>query len=105
MRAGKLRHKLELQRNSPSRNAVGEEVADWRTIEVFWGAIIPLSGRELLNAQQGAAEMSHRIERRYVSGITATDRVKFGSRTFDINAVINVDERDRELHLMCMEAV
>lgn len=105
MRSGKLRHRLELQENTPTRNAVGEEVDSWATIEKFWGNIEPLAGTELLHAQQTAAEVSHRISRRYASGVTPGHRILHGERVFDINAVINVEERGRELLLFCKEAV
>ena len=105
MRAGQLRHRLELQENTPTRNAVGEEVAVWSTIERFYGSIEPLSGREFLNAQASAAEMSHRIRRRYKAGITPDHRIRFGERLFDINVVINIDERSRELEILVKEAI
>ena len=42
---------------------------------------------------------------RYLSGIVPKMRVKVGSRIFDILSIINVDERNRELQLMCRESV
>jgi len=104
MRAGNLRHKLEIQENTPTRNAVGEEVDSWTTVATVWASIEPLSGVELLNAQQVAAETTVRIGLRYRSGVTAAHRIKFGARIFDINVVSNVGERNRELQLLCKEA-
>jgi SPP1 family predicted phage head-tail adaptor len=63
----------------------------------------PLQGRELWTAKQVVAEVTHRIRFRHLSGVVPTQRVVFGSRTFEILSVINPEERNRELELLCKE--
>jgi head-tail adaptor len=43
------------------------------------------------------------VTMRYLAGITAQMRVLYGSRTFQIISVLNVDQRNRVLVLYCEE--
>ncbi len=103
MRAGKLRHQITIQQNTPARNGKGEEIDSWSTFATRYAAVIPLTGRELFNAQQRHAEAELRMELRYFSGVTTKMRVSWDSRLFDILHIANLDERDRELHLLVKE--
>lgn len=108
MRAGKLRHRVTIQSPPSTRNEYGEEEQDsddWTTFARVWAAVIPLSGRELWNAQQVQGDVTHRVEIRYLQGINPKMRVKFGERFLNIASVMNLDERNVEMHLMCMERV
>jgi len=105
IRAGELRHRVTIQQKSVTRNTFGEEIVTWQDVATVWAAIEPLRGREFFESQQVNAEVTTRIRIRYRPGITPTMRVVYGSRIFDIQAVINVEERNRELHLMCREEV
>jgi SPP1 family predicted phage head-tail adaptor len=72
-----------------------------------WGSVEPLTGRELLLAQQVSAEVTIRVTIRYDSGNTVTPqhRIIIGSRTLEIVYVGNPEERDKQLILMCKEIV
>jgi head-tail adaptor len=48
--------------------------------------------------------VSHKITLRHLDGVATTYRVKFGSRTFAINAVITPREVKDELWLFCTES-
>lgn len=106
MRAGLLRHKVTLQK-------LGERVDDgagggsipFEDVADVWAHIHPLAGSELLRAGQFDATLSHRISIRYYPGIHPSWRVKYGTRVFDIKSVADLDERHREIELMCEELV
>jgi SPP1 family predicted phage head-tail adaptor len=102
MQAGQLRHQITIQQQSTSLVG-GERVTTWTTVVQTWAAISPLSGREYLNAATVNANVSHRIVMRYQSGIGSAMRVQYGTRVFDIQSVLNIDERNREMHLLCLE--
>lgn len=71
-----------------------------------WRAVIePLRGRELWRVQQVQADVTHKLTGVYVAGVTPKMRIKFKSRYFNIESVINVGERNRVLELMCREVV
>lgn len=105
MNAGSLRYSIKIQQKNVTRDSFGAETIAWTDVATVWAAIEPLQGREFFNAQQVNAEVTTRIRVRYRSGVTPAMRMLLGSRVFDIQSVINLDERNRELHLMCKEVV
>ena len=62
-----------------------------------------LNGREGLLTKQIMAEATHRVHIRYSSQIDEKARLKFGSRFLNIESVERVDERLREMWLICAE--
>ncbi len=105
MNIGKLRHRVTIQQQAQTRDEYGGVVTTWQTFADRWAAIEPLSGRELFAAQQLANTVSIRVRLRYLAGVTPAMRVLYGTRTFSIQAVINVEERNEELQLLCEEVV
>lgn len=103
MNAGELRHQIEIQEAAATRNTAGESVTTWTTIATVAAAIRPASSREVMLTQATAAQTTHTITIRYRDRVSAAARVKFGSRIFTIAGVLNVDERDVELRLVCYE--
>ena len=105
MKAGQLRHRIEFQERNETRGTQGSVVESWTTLAFRWARIVPLNGQELVNAQQIKNTISHRIELRYWVDLTAKLRIVFNGRTFGIESVINIDERNREHHCFCTEEV
>lgn len=105
MNAGKLRHKVCLQSCSTSKDSYGEDIKTWTSFATAWAAIEPLTGRELFMAQQVSAETTIRITIRHNSTVAEAHRVVFGTRTFEIDAVLNPAEKNKYLELMCKEIV
>jgi SPP1 family predicted phage head-tail adaptor len=105
MRPGKLRHGIAIERVAETQDADGSVIEAWSTYATVHGSIEPISGREYFAAQSTQADVTHRIGIRYLSGIVPKMRVKYGSRIYDILSVINIDERNRELQLMCRESI
>jgi len=103
MRAGKLRETITIQQPNETQNAYGEIVQAWTTFATSRASVEPLQGREYFASKSVNADITIRFRMRYISGVTAKMRVLYGSMTFDIQSVINVNERDRELVLMCKE--
>jgi len=105
MRAGRLRQRVTIQEKVVTRNAYGEEVITWADVATVWGSVEPLRGDEFLEFARAGAEVSTRIVLRYRSGIVPEMRVSYDGHTYDVLSVINVEERDKELQLMCRELV
>lgn len=106
MRAGRLRHLIELQSDQGTeQRADGSPIASWETVAKTWAEIKPLSGRALDRAMQVVGKVSHEITMRYLPSVNKKLRVRFGERIFGISAVLNTDERNIELKLLCSEAV
>lgn len=106
MRIGRLRHEVVIEQPgsaTESRFGAPSSTGGWSTYSTVWARIVPLEGRERFEAQQTYEDVSHRIETRWLDGVTSQMRVKYNNRTFQIEAPLNVEELDRELHLMCHE--
>jgi len=103
MRAGWLKNRVTLQKLTKSQNDYGEYVQTWQDVATVWASIEPLRGREYLEASAKNAEITHRIRIRYRDNLDAGMRIKFGSRTFNIESVIDVLEKHKEIELMCKE--
>ena len=105
MRIGTLRHKVEIQALTVTEDAIGNQVEEWTKVADVWAAVEPLQGDEKLAAAYIQAETTHKVTIRYLAGITPANRILFGSRTLEIESVRNLEERSRELVLMCKEKV
>lgn len=106
MRSAALRHLVALQSPTGSRDSVGGQVTSWTTEATVYASVEPLSGREAWLAAQTQAETTHKICLRYSSNLADLDaswRVLWGLRVFEIEARLNVAERNRELELRCVE--
>ncbi|HDZ39249.1 MAG TPA: head-tail adaptor protein [Marinobacter sp.] len=102
MQAGQLRHRVEVQASSEA-NSRGNTTKTWTTEVTIWAGIEPLSGRELIEAQEVVADATHRVKIRYLADVTPKKRFLFGTRELYIESVQNIDERNRELVLTCVE--
>ena len=107
MRIGPLRHRIALQQlvaGSPQQSASGAPDVAWSTLATVWGSVEPLSGRELVAAQQVNAEVSTWIGIRYLPGIVPTMRVVHpgdGGRVYQILAVLPDPTLRGWIRLMC----
>lgn len=107
MRAGRLRYRVTIEQPAETVGGTYGDVkrAPFSPFAQSWAAIVPLAGRELMLAQQINSEITVRIELRYLAGVTAKMRVAQGTNVYEIIAPpINVEMRNRELHLMCRQA-
>lgn len=108
MRTGKLRHRVTIEslvEGSPNRTATGRPDATWSTYLTTWASIEPLRGRELIEAHAVQSKIAVRIRMRYRAGVTAAMRVVHGQVVYPIEAVLDIEARGIELHLMCSQGV
>lgn len=105
MQAGKLRHRVTIERRTESsRTAQGTPVYTWAELATRYASVNKLSGREAERAKQIVAEAEFQIVMRHTD-ITTKDRLIFGSRTFHILDVKNTNEIDHELIILAKETV
>lgn len=103
MRAGLLRHRVELQRRAPSFDSYGQPVESWETYATTQAAVDPISGQEFLALLQSGTKVTHRVRVRYRPGIAGTDRVLFKGRVLDVQVPMNMGERNKEIEFLCEE--
>lgn len=103
LNSGLLRNKIVIERETITKNNVGGYDSSWSTHLTPFAFIKPLSGSEVVRHRQLQSDISHKIYMRYEQDIIAKDRIKYGTREFQIRAVINIEERDKWLELICVE--
>lgn len=104
MRAGKLRHRVAITRETRTADSFGQLTdATPETVGTVWAEIRPLSGKEMEIARQLRAETTHRIRMRRTYAVLPTDYLLFGSRRFNILEITDFDERGIELSILASE--
>jgi SPP1 family predicted phage head-tail adaptor len=104
MRSGYLRHTVELQSVVHTPDGMGGSVDVWSTEATVRAAIWPISANERMRSASPTMSTTHHIQLRYHDGLSPKWRVLFGTRYFNIVSVINKEERNYHIDLLCEEA-
>lgn len=111
MRAGKLRHRVTIQRETaegdPGYVADGEggyELA-WIDVATVWASVRPLSVKEQTFAAQLQDSRTHEVRLRWRNGLTAAHRLLFKGRPLNIRGVQLLDEIQHEMLVQVEEGV
>jgi head-tail adaptor len=105
--SGELAHRIQIQapRTAPG-DTFGQSITPdtWDTVLTVRAAIEPVGAGERNESGQLISEVSYRVTIRWAPVfIGANYRVLFGARTFAVQAVTNLLERNRVLVLFCSE--
>lgn len=102
--AGALDRRITLQERTDTRDAAGEPIPAWTTLDTVWAALIPLTGREQFEAQQVNAQRPAKFQIRYRDDVTETMRISWDGEVWDINGISQIGRREG-LELTCTAAV
>lgn len=102
---GEFRHVITFQKLGNTQDDYGAPIEQWNNTLTTRAGIYPLSGREFYAAETVNSEVTHKINMRYMTGLTPDMRIKFGDRYFNIISIINFQERNIMLQLLCREVV
>ena len=106
VKSGELRHVVNIQQQARTPNASGGYTETWNDFAVnLYCKIEPLAGEERYLREQINDELTHRITMRYYPGVSSKMRVLYGTRVFQIEQVLNTEERNRVLTLYTRELV
>jgi SPP1 family predicted phage head-tail adaptor len=105
MRAGSLKHRVVFQEQKSTKNNYGEKVDEWVDTLTAPVGIRTISGKEQYLSNQNYSTLSHLLEARYSSLINTKQRILFGTRIFNILAVLNVYEANKRLEILVEEVV
>lgn len=105
--AGEFRHRINLQSDvGAGRTASGQHVPAWETYTSRWAKIAPLVGQQFFLGQEVAAgTVTHKINMRYDSRVKMQQQILYGNRVFNVVYALNLEERNVELELLCLESV
>jgi len=105
MRAGRLRHRITIQRSTPGRGDAGERLDVWIDIATVWAAIRTISDEERSDKLSVDITATHVITIRHqhvLDDISPRDRIVHEGKTYHIIDVVNVGERDRQIDIRCV---
>ncbi len=105
MRAGLIRQRVKVQTGTETRDAHGGVIRTFADTATRWASVTPLSGRELYEAQQVVADVTHLVVFRHPNPVTPITRLVHEGRVLNVERVLNKDERDREIMVLCKEVV
>jgi SPP1 family predicted phage head-tail adaptor len=103
---GKLRHRIQiLQPNPVQDTAGGFTLGNSTVVKTVWATVESLSGQEKFLARQFESSVTHAIYVRYDKQFKYSQEMQIGydGRTFQIEAILNPDERHKVLQLLCVE--
>lgn len=106
MNPGRLRHRITLQEYKEVLDEYKTPIDEgWEDVATVWASIEPIQGREYIQLQNTQSELTTRIRIRFRVGVKPSMRVLYGDRVFNIQSVIDFEERHIEMQLMCIEKV
>ena len=106
MRAGRLRHRVRIDRRVDTRDgASGAVVTTWTPVTERDAELVPLSGRELIAAQAVQSEIVARAVLRFTEGLDATMRLVCHGVIYNIRAVLPDPTFKRHVTLMLSAGV
>lgn len=100
---GEFKHSITFQKLDKTYNGYGEPLEAWSDIKTVKAGIYPISGDTFFAAEKENSKITHKINLRFIRGLTPDMRVKFQDRYFSIESIINFQERNVMLQLMCKE--
>lgn len=110
LNAGGLRHQISIQAQSTMQDATtGESSSVWNDVLTTWASIDTVSSMERYQrgtAGEFVAQVSHLVKIRWPGaeiGIAGGMKVLFGTRSFVIQTVENMQELNRVINLSCLE--
>ena len=103
--AGRLRNRIDIVQPSATQDAAGgfDLNANVVVYSNIWASVEALNGTEKFAAHEFISQASHQVVIRYLPNITSEMQVHFQGRQFQIEAVLNPDERTKSLVLLCVE--
>lgn len=105
MASGAYNVALTYELPAVTRNDSYEAVESFSAIATVWADIDPVSGREYFAGAAVQNDATFKIKIRHRRDITTRGRFRNGNRIYEITAVINVKERNRELICLCREQI
>ena len=100
--SGDFRHRIAIHANTEGRDATGGMTESWATAETVGGSITPMTGRELFEAQQVKAQVTHKVIMWKNTTVTPSHKLLLeDGRILHIASVVDVGQRGVLSQLLC----
>ena len=106
MNPGKLRHRVTVQRPTQSKNAAGGVTVTYADECKRWAFVKPMTGREIMRAQQTIALMPYDVElNRAVPGMTPDWRFVWDGKNLNVKNIADVSGDGTHIVCSCVEVI
>lgn len=103
--AKRLKHRVTLRREQNTPDGMGGIIEGWTDVATLWAGVEPRRARELVEAEGITNEVTHVVIIRHRSDVGPDDSIRYQSRDFKILSIVNPEESNRYLELVCQEQV
>lgn len=93
MKAGLLRHRIDLQTRVAGVDALGQPSTTWQSSAFLWGDVRYLNGLSAIKAGSDTSTSKVSIRARF-GAFNAGQRVVYGNEVFEIEAVLPDGKRE-----------
>lgn len=93
MRIGAMRHRIIIEKNTPTRSGTGAEVESWATFVTVWSQRKDEPGREFVAGDQKVAKRKRVYLIRWRAGLDEEMRVNDGGEVWDIHSINELGNR------------
>jgi SPP1 family predicted phage head-tail adaptor len=99
MEAGKLRHRVTIQRNDQAQDPTTGAMYDyWLPVASVWASVEPLSAKEFIASRSQQSEVSARVVIRARNDLDASMRIVHNGTTYGIVGILR--DKDSGLEYM-----
>ena len=103
MQIGQLNKRIMLQKPVQVSDSMGGFTTTWTNYLNAWAAIWPWQAKEGEENKALLMNVFHRIRIRYRPNILPSYRVLYDGRCFDIDSILDKEEKHEFLDLLCKE--
>jgi SPP1 family predicted phage head-tail adaptor len=105
MNIGLFKQRITLEESTNSSDNYGGFTQTWETKRECWGKIVPLEGKEFIEALKLTTTVTHTIYIRKYDEVKPSWRVKYNNRYFDIKHVFTIKEKGVYTKMFCEEII
>jgi SPP1 family predicted phage head-tail adaptor len=103
VRAGRLRHRLEIQKPIEARDAMGGVTITWDNVVERWGSIEPVNAREINEGSKVEERITHRIRMRHHANIAPSWRIVNRGKIYNVIGIRDIDERRKVIEIQAVQ--
>ena len=103
--SGDLNRSIIIQTKTETHNSFGEPIYTWADSFAVWAKIVTTGGGEFYAAQKLNESTTAVFTVRFTVAIKNSNRIKHGTRIFEILSINDVDERHEKLNISTKEVV
>jgi len=97
-----MQSRVTIQTPTRTANSYGEPIETFSTFCIRWAEMIAVTGREVFTGSQEVNDYPVVFKLRYddtTKSITEKMRISYDSKYYDIEAVVNYNDLNKEIHI------